>query len=78
MMSFYFTNFIQKFRVYIKNFFKENIKPYIKENGLIFISVPGVKKDYDNVPEDLSKKISEDDLKNLERILKQVDENMGL
>ena len=39
-----------------KNFFKENIKPYIKENGLIFISVPGVKKDYDNVPEDLSKK----------------------
>lgn len=43
-----------------KNFFKENIKPYIKENGLIFISVPGVKKDYENMPEELSKKISED------------------
>ena len=39
-----------------KLFFKEKIKPYIKENGLIFISVPGVKKDYDNVPEDLSKR----------------------
>lgn len=51
-----------------KNFFKENIKPYIKENGLIFISVPGVKKDYDNVPEDLSKKISEDDFKHFKSI----------
>lgn len=51
-----------------KNFFKENIKPYIKENGLIFISVPGVKKDYDNVPEDLSKKICEDDFKHFKSI----------
>lgn len=51
-----------------KLFFKEKIKPYIKENGLIFISVPGVKKDYDNVPEDLSKKISEDDFKHFKSI----------
>ena len=51
-----------------KNFFKENIKPYIKENGLIFISVHGVKKDYDNVPEYLSKKISEDDFKHFKSI----------
>lgn len=51
-----------------KLFFKEKIKPYIKENDLIFISVPGVKKDYDNVPEDLSKKISEDDFKHFKSI----------
>lgn len=46
-----------------KLFFDEKIKPYIKDNGLIFIAVPGLKKDYEKVPDELKGKISEDDFK---------------
>ena len=46
-----------------KNFFKENIKPYIKENGLIFIAVPGMKDDYEQIPKELKRFISDEDFK---------------
>ena len=60
-----------------KNFFKENIKPYIKDNGLIFIAVPGIKDDYEKVPQDLKGFISDEDfrffksIKYYENILKE-------
>lgn len=46
-----------------KEFFKQNIKPYIKENGVIFIAIPGMKNDYEKVPRELSKYISEENYK---------------
>lgn len=60
-----------------KNFFKENIKPYLKDNGLIFIAVPGMKDDYKKVPQDLKGFISDEDfrffksIKYYENILKE-------
>lgn len=60
-----------------KNFFKENIKPYLKDNGLIFIAVPGMKDDYEKVPQDLKGFISDEDfrffksIKYYENILKE-------
>lgn len=46
-----------------KDFFKYNIKPLLKENGEIFIAVPGIKNDYENVPKDLEHHITQDDFK---------------
>ena len=46
-----------------KDFFKYNIKPLLKENGEIYIAVPGLKDDYEKVPEDLEHHISQDDFK---------------
>lgn len=46
-----------------KDFFKYNIKPLLKENGEIYIAVPGIKKDYEIVPKDLEHHISEEDFK---------------
>lgn len=46
-----------------KNFFKEKIKPYLKGNGLIFIAVPGMKDDYEKVPQDLKGFISDEDFR---------------
>lgn len=46
-----------------KLFFKEKIKPYIKDNGLVFIAVPGIKKDCEKVPDELKRFISDDDYK---------------
>lgn len=60
-----------------KNFFKENIKPYLKENGLIFIAVPGMKDDYEQIPKELKRFISDEDfrffksIKYYENILKE-------
>ncbi len=60
-----------------KLFFKENIKPYLKDNGLIFIAVPGMKDDYEKVPQDLKGFISDEDfrffksIKYYENILKE-------
>ena len=46
-----------------KLFFKEKIKPYLKDNGLIFIAVPGMKDDYEKVPKDLEGFISDEDFR---------------
>lgn len=46
-----------------KDFFKYNIKPLLKEKGEIYIAVPGLKDDYEEVPKDLEHHISEDDFK---------------
>lgn len=46
-----------------KDFFKYNIKPLLKENGEIYIAVPGVKNDYEKVPQELKHHISEEDFK---------------
>lgn len=46
-----------------KLFFKEKIKPYLKDNGNIFIAVPGMKKEYEKVPEELERYISAEDFK---------------
>lgn len=46
-----------------KDFFKYNIKPLLKENGEIYIAVPGLKDDYEKVPVNLEHHISEDDFK---------------
>lgn len=46
-----------------KLFFKEKIKPYLKDNGLIFIAVPGMKDDYEKVPQDLKGFISDEDFR---------------
>lgn len=46
-----------------KDFFKYNIKQLLKENGEIYIAVPGIKKDYEIVPKDLEHHISEEDFK---------------
>lgn len=46
-----------------KDFFKYNIKPLLKENGEIYIAVPGIKKDYEIVPKDLEHHINEEDFK---------------
>lgn len=46
-----------------KDFFKYNIKPLLKEKGEIYIAVPGLKDDYEEVPKDLKHHISEDDFK---------------
>lgn len=46
-----------------KDFFKYNIKHLLKENGEIYIAVPGIKKDYEIVPKDLEHHISEEDFK---------------
>ena len=60
-----------------KLFFKEKIKPYLKDNGLIFIAVPGMKDDYKKVPQDLKGFISDEDfrffksIKYYENILKE-------
>ena len=60
-----------------KLFFKEKIKPYLKDNGLIFIAVPGMKDDYEKVPQDLKGFISDEDfrffksIKYYENILKE-------
>ena len=60
-----------------KLFFKENIKPYLKDNGLIFIAVPSMKDDYEKVPQDLKGFISDEDfrffksIKYYENILKE-------
>lgn len=60
-----------------KLFFKEKIKPYLKDNGLIFIAVPGMKDDYEKVPQDIKRFISDEDfrffksMKYYENILKE-------
>lgn len=60
-----------------KLFFKEKIKPYLKDNGHIFIAVPGMKDDYEKVPQDLKGFISDEDfrffksIKYYENILKE-------
>lgn len=60
-----------------KLFFKEKIKPYLKDNGLIFIAVPGMKDDYEKVPQDLKGFISDENfrffksIKYYENILKE-------
>ena len=46
-----------------KLFFKEKIKPYLKDNGLIFIAVPGMKDDYEKVPQDLKGFISDENFR---------------
>ena len=46
-----------------KDFFKYNIKPLLKENGEIYIAVPGLKDDYEKVPKELKYHISEEDFK---------------
>lgn len=46
-----------------KLFFKEKIKPYLKDNGLNFIAVPGMKDDYKKVPKDLEGFISDEDFR---------------
>lgn len=46
-----------------KDYFKYNIKPLLKENGEIYIAVPGVKNDYETVPDDLKYNIKEEDFK---------------
>lgn len=46
-----------------KLFFKEKIKPYLKENGLIFIAVPGMKDDYEQIPKELKRFISDEDFR---------------
>lgn len=46
-----------------KDFFKYNIKPLLKENGEIYIAVPGFKNDYEKVPQELKYHISEEDFK---------------
>lgn len=43
-----------------KDFFKYNIKPLLKENGEIYIAVPGFKNDYEKVPQELKYHISEE------------------
>ncbi len=48
-----------------KDFFKYNIKPLLKENGEIYIAVPGLKDDYEKVPKELKYHISEEDFKYL-------------
>lgn len=46
-----------------KDFFKYNIKPLLKENGKIYIAIPGLKDDYEKVPEELEHHISQDNFK---------------
>ena len=46
-----------------KDYFKYNIKPLLKENGEIYIAVPGIKNDYKNVPDELKHNIKDDEFK---------------
>ena len=46
-----------------KDYFKNNLKPLLKEKGEIYIAVPGIKNDYEKIPEELKYHINEDDFK---------------
>lgn len=46
-----------------KDYFKYNIKPLLKKNGEIYIAVPGIKNDYEKLPEELEHYIKEDDFR---------------
>ena len=46
-----------------KDYFKYNIKPLLKEKGEIYTAVPGLKNDYEKIPEELKYHIDEDDFR---------------